>query len=208
MTINTILFDVGGVIVVPLDPLANAQRRDRLASRLGFEGGAAMWNHFFESDAWEAAKTGAMVHEEMWQALLTPLGLTSPHEHEAFVSELYADEGMLPAMRSLIQRLRPDFRLGILSNWDDRLEEILEERMNIAHYFDAILNSHRLGVAKPDEKAFRMALARLEAMPQEVLFIDDLARNTKAAGALGFQTHHYRDFTTLEEDLRRLQIID
>lgn len=208
MTITTILFDVGGVIVVPLDPLANTQRRNKLADRLGFTSGDEMWNHFFESEAWEAAKTGSMVHGEMWRALLTPLGLPSPEEHKAFVGELYAEEGMLADMRRLIQVLQPDYRLGILSNWDDQLEEILEEHLNIAHYFDAILNSHRIGVAKPHEAAFSMALERLDARPQEVLFIDDLTRNTEAAEALGFNTHHYRNFATLEEDLRRRRIID
>lgn len=207
MTITTVLFDVGGVIVVPLDPVANKRRRNRLAENLGFADGDEMWNHFFESQFWEKAKTGKMVHGEMWQALLTPLGLESSEKHEEFVAELYADEGMLPGMRSLIETLHEDYRLGILSNWDDGLEEILEDRLDVARYFDAILNSHRIGVAKPDDEAFEIALRRLQVPAHEVLFIDDLTRNTKAAGALGFHTHHYRDFPTLEEDLRHRQII-
>lgn len=208
MTITSILFDVGGVIVVPLDPAANARRRNMLAAQLGFASGEQMWNHFFESEIWDAAKTGKLVHEEMWRELLTPLGLRSSQEHEAFVAELYADEGMLPEMRSLIASLHPNYRLGILSNWDDGLEEILEERLDVAHYFDAILNSHRIGVAKPEEEAFRQALRRLQAPAEEVFFIDDLTRNTEAARKLGFHTHHYRNFPTLVKELRRRKIIE
>lgn len=208
MTITSILFDVGGVIVVPLDPTANAKRRNKLAAQLGFASGEQMWNHFFESKIWDAAKTGRLVHEDMWRELLTPLGLRSSQEHEAFVAELYAEEGMLPEMRSLIAALHPNYKLGILSNWDDRLEEILDEILGVAHYFDAILNSHRIGVAKPDEVAFREALRRLQALPEEVLFIDDLTRNTEAASKLGIHTHHYRDFPTLAKELRRRQIIE
>jgi putative hydrolase of the HAD superfamily len=208
MTITSILFDVGGVIVVPLDPVANAKRRNKLAAQLGFANGEQMWNHFFESEIWDAAKTGRLVHNEMWRELLTPLGLKSSQEHEAFVAELYADEGMLPEMRSLIASLHPDYRLGILSNWDDGLEEILEDKLDVAQYFDAVLNSHRIGVAKPEEEAFREALRRLQASPDEVLFIDDLRRNTEAASKLGFHTHHYRNFPTLANELRRRKIIN
>lgn len=208
MSIETILFDVGGVIVVPLDPVANIRRRRQLAADLGFAGVEDMWNTFYTSDAYEQAKIGRMVHTDMWHALLAPRGLTSTQEQEEFVARLFADEGMLPQMRSLIKALRRDYQLGILSNWDDRLEEILEDRLNIAHHFDAILNSHRIGVAKPDEEAFQIALRRLQASPQEVLFIDDLTRNTDAAAELGLYTHHYRDFSTLLDDLRRRDILD
>lgn len=208
MRISSILFDAGGVLVVPLDPVANAQRRDRLAQDLGFSNGEEMWEHFFGGDTWIAAKTGEIVHTEMWQTLLTPLGITSPEAQREFLAQLYDNEGILPEMRLLVERLHGDYRLGILSNWDDRLEEILEDELGIARYFDAIVNSHRIGVAKPDEKAYLEALDRLGAEPQEVLFIDDRTRNTKVAAELGIHTHVYRDFDLLVIDLEERGIID
>ncbi|HZD10694.1 MAG TPA: hypothetical protein VE553_05065, partial [Candidatus Binatia bacterium] len=115
MSITTLLFDAGGVIVVPLDPVANAERRRRLAAELGFADGEEMWDHFFDSDTWTAAKTGEIVHSEMWQTLLTPLGLSSAADRDKFLAELYADEGILPEMRALIETLHEEYRLGILS---------------------------------------------------------------------------------------------
>lgn len=208
MRISTILFDAGGVLVVPLDPVANAQRRDRLAQNLGFSDGEAMWEHFYGGDTWIAAKTGEIVHTEMWQTLLTPLGVVSPEAQQEFLAQLYDDEGILPEMRLLVERLHGDYRLGILSNWDDRLEEILEDELGIAHYFDAIVNSHRIGVAKPDEEAYLEALDQLRVEPQEVLFIDDRSRNTNVAAELGIHTHVYRDFDILVMDLEERGIID
>lgn len=205
--ITTILFDVGGVIVVPLDPVANARRRDRLATALGFGSGDEMWDHFFGSESWTAAKTGGILAEEMWETLLTPLGIRSLEERDTFLAELYADEGILPGMRALIEKLHGSYRLGILSNWDDRLEEILEDRLDIAHYFHAILNSHRIGVAKPDRQAFLLAIERMEAQPHEMLFIDNLPRNTKVAAEMGFHTHVYRDLPTLLQDLEERGIL-
>ncbi len=205
--ITTILFDVGSVIIAPLDPQANRLARKRLAGALGFASGDEMWNSFFESDEWTAAKTGQMVSTQMWETLLTPYGLASLAEREAFLAQLYATEGVLPGMRALIEWLHGRYRLGILSNWDDRLEDILEQELDIARYFDTILNSHRIGVAKPDPLAFQLALERLQAKPGEVLFIDDLSRNTRAAAELGLHTHVYRGLQGLLHDLQQRGII-
>ena len=208
MSITTILFDAGGVLVVPLDPVANTRRRNQLAAELGFSSGEEMWDHFFDSDIWLAAKTGKLVHTEMWETLLAPLGLAGPEDQATFLNRLYTGEGIHPGMRALIEALHRQYRLGILSNWDDRLEDILEERLGIAHYFDVIVNSHRIGVAKPDKQAYVEALRLLDVAPQEVLFIDDLERNTKVASELGMHTHIYRDLPTLIEELRDLSVLD
>lgn len=207
MSIDTILFDVGGVIVEPLDYDAVWRARDRLAHKLGFESGEEMWLAFYDSDVWTAAKTGAILHEEMWETLLRPYGLLEREAQAQFVAQLHEGEGMRPEMGTLIEALHHDYKLGILSNWDDRLEAILEEQLELTAYFDAILNSHRIGAAKPDESAFRLALERLDARPEEVLFIDDLERNTRAAAALGLHTHTYRDVPSLIADLKRRELL-
>ncbi|MFW5940284.1 MAG: HAD family hydrolase [Chloroflexota bacterium] len=207
MSIDTILFDVGGVIIEPLDHDAVWRARDHLAQELGFGSGEEMWLAFYESDVWAAAKTGAILHEEMWETLLRPYGLLQREMQTRFVTRLHEGEGMRPEMAALIRTLHPHYKLGILSNWDDRLESILEERLEIAAYFNVILNSHRIGAAKPDEEAFRLALSRLDARPHQVLFIDDLERNTNAAAALGLHTHTYRDFSALLADLKQREIL-
>lgn len=205
--IKTILFDVGGVIVAPLDPDAVWERRGRLAKELGFENGEEMWLYFYESAAWEATKTGRMAHVEMWDTLLRPLGLVHRHQQSQFVLDLHTGEGLHPGMEALIRHLHAEYTLGILSNWDDRLEHILAERLRIDSYFEAIVNSHRIGAAKPSESAFHQALERLKAEPEEVLFIDNMERNTQAAERLGMHTHTFSDLPSLVNDLRRREIL-
>lgn len=207
-TITTMLFDVGGVIIESLDPDGVWKIRDELAQELGFSSGEEMWLYFYESDYWLAAKTGGMVHVDMWDTLLRPHGLTEREQQSAFVRRLHHGEGIRPEMRALIQTLAGHYKMGILSNWDDLLETILEEKLGIISCFDEVMNSHRIGAAKPDEKAFRIALERLQARPEEVFFIDDLERNTKAAAALGFHTHTYVDVSTLVDDLKRRGLLD
>ncbi|MDX1662328.1 MAG: HAD family phosphatase [Candidatus Promineifilaceae bacterium] len=201
MTIDTILFDVGGVLITSLDPQTARTQRDRMASELGFDSGDALWLHFYDSDVWRECKTGRMVHEEMWDVLLRPYGFATRTEQAAFVAEFHGDEGLDPEMEQLVARLHGQYRMGILSNWDDRLEMILAEQIGVDHYFDVIVNSHRIGAAKPEESAFEIALERLGVRPEQVFFIDDQARNTRVAAAMGMETHTFESVEKLKDDL-------
>lgn len=200
MSITTILFDVGGVLIAPLDAEAVSQRREQLAQSLGFESADSMWLRFYDSEEWAAAKTGGMTHVEMWDSLLRPHGYETREAQALLVEELHRGEGLDPGMARLVATLHRDYRLGILSNWDDRLELLLDHH-EIGHYFDVILNSHRIGVAKPDEETYRLALERLGVGPHELFFIDDRERNTKIAEQLGIASHVFRDLPGLVADL-------
>ena len=202
MTINTILFDVGGVLILPLEPTAVQQRRNRLAEQLGYENGRAMWLRFYRGPEWLAAKTGHLTEQAMWDQLLTPHGMRTQASQDAFLQELFRGEGLHPEMEPLLARLQGLYQLGILSNASDRLEGVLEDKLNIAHYFTEIVNSHRIGVAKPAPQAYHIALERLDVEPQEVFFIDNLERNTEAAEKLGIETHLFTDIPSLRADLR------
>jgi putative hydrolase of the HAD superfamily len=207
MSITTFLFDVGGVLIAPLDDEAVAARRAALAASLGFESAEAMWLRFYDSEEWTAAKTGQATHEEMWDRLLRPYGLASRTEQARLVAELHDGEGVDPDMERLVAALHRDYRLAILSNWDDRLELLLDD-FEISRYFDVILNSHRIGMAKPDEAAFRLTLEMLAVAPEELLFIDDRERNTRVAEQLGIASHVFRDLPALVADLQERGILD
>ena len=204
--IEAILFDYGGVLVEPLDAQAVQEQRNQLATSLGFESGQAMWNHFYVSDIWQATKTGKMTNSEMWATLLSPLGLESRAEQVAFTKKIFAGEGVQPHMRWLLDDLHGRYPLAILSNASDKLESDLQH-FQIDHYFDVVVNSHRIGVAKPDTAAYQIALQQMDRQPQEVLFIDNQERNTKVAEALGITSHIYTDISNLLDELAREEII-
>ncbi len=193
MSISTVLLDFGGVIQTPNDPVSVSKRREKLAGRLGFRNRNEMWLRFYAGDEWMATKTGRMTDEEMWHRLLTPHGLDTREEQLRFVRELFRGEELKDTMRHLIRQLRRQYRLAILSNASDNLEDILRDKLGIIDWFQVVVNSHRIGVAKPDLKAFRIALSMIGAEPGEVLFVDDQIRNTQAAEQLGIYTHHFTD---------------
>ena len=62
--------------------------------------------------------------------------------------------------------------LGVVSNWDSRLPEILKN-MGLAPYFNFILASTVVGSAKPDPGIFNEALQRAGVPPEQACHIGD-----------------------------------
>jgi len=78
---------------------------------------------------------------------------------------------------SKTKTVEPPFKLGVISNFDPRLE-ILLRNMKIDHFFDFILNSYDCRCEKPNPEIFQMAMERSELKdlkPNECLHIGDTA---------------------------------
>jgi putative hydrolase of the HAD superfamily len=100
-------------------------------------------------------------------------------DFEAFFGELFdyfADPQsweMYRDVRSALEVLDArGIRMGVVSNFDFRLQRILEG-MGLAPFFDAIVMSARVGYAKPDARIFHVALKKLAASPPEALHVGD-----------------------------------
>ncbi|MGH3187110.1 MAG: HAD family hydrolase [Streptosporangiaceae bacterium] len=82
---------------------------------------------------------------------------------------------------------RTGARLALLSNAPEPIASAVDHS-HWSRHFDHRYYSCRLGAAKPDPRAFQLVLGDLGARPDEVLFIDDRAENTRAARDLGMHT--------------------
>jgi putative hydrolase of the HAD superfamily len=83
----------------------------------------------------------------------------------------------------LTQLQAAGLRLGVVSNWDPRLPDLLE-RLDLARFFDVIVYSSAVGVEKPDRRIFLHAASRLRVPPGGALHIGD-GRLEDVEGALG-----------------------
>jgi putative hydrolase of the HAD superfamily len=185
-TLQAIIFDFGNVIAVPDDEAAWRAHRDVMGTELGFASGAAMWSHIFKSGEWWLVKTGRLSHDEFWRRLLEPLGLTTLEAQREWVRRLYGPAGGVhPRMRELVGRLKGHYKLALLSNATDWLGTALEEEFQLGDAFDVVVISALVGLAKPDPAIYELTLERLGVLAAEALFIDDQARNTRVAEALG-----------------------
>ncbi|MGH7276453.1 MAG: HAD family hydrolase [Candidatus Rokuibacteriota bacterium] len=87
----------------------------------------------------------------------------------------------------LLARLARRYRLAIVSNFYGNLERVCDET-GIRPLFAAIVDSARVGCAKPDPRIFRHALDALGTTPAAATFVgDSLPRDMAGARALGMR---------------------
>jgi putative hydrolase of the HAD superfamily len=91
-------------------------------------------------------------------------------------------------MVGAVRRLREaGLPLALLSNNVAPMERTgaLGELLGL---FDAIVESSRVGLNKPDPRIYQLACDRLGVTPPESVFLDDLGANLKSARAMGMTT--------------------
>ncbi len=72
-----------------------------------------------------------------------------------------------PDMADVLKELRSKFKLVLLTNTDNFALKYVKYRYGIENYFDFIVASCEVGLAKPDREIFQLALRRLNLDPQE-----------------------------------------
>lgn len=88
--------------------------------------------------------------------------------------------------------LKPQVKIGMLSNAADNHLDTLFEPWQVALFDDVVL-SYQTGMVKPEPEIFQHAATRLDALPEECIFVDDIERYCTAAGDLGMQTIIHSD---------------
>jgi HAD superfamily hydrolase (TIGR01549 family) len=89
--------------------------------------------------------------------------------------------------RTLLRRLAPRFRLGVVSNSYGNMAAVLAEA-DLAP-FALILDSAVVGLRKPDPAIYALAARRLELAPDRILHVgDSWERDVTPARAVGMRT--------------------
>jgi len=79
-----------------------------------------------------------------------------------------------PGTFEALERLKSrGFKLAVVSNAEGQVESDAK-RFGLAPFFDTIIDSHIVGVAKPDPRIFHIALERLGIAPHEARFAGDI----------------------------------
>lgn len=100
-------------------------------------------------------------------------------DFDAFFNEVYEqfrDAGgwrLFPDVRPVLGALREaGYRLGLVTNFDSRIQDVLEA-LELAPLLDRVITSSRAGAAKPDPGIFQAAVEALGTTPQETLHVGD-----------------------------------
>lgn len=144
----------------------------------------AAWSRA-EDEQYERWRTGeigfADQRRERLRTVLPPLGIavpTSAAALDALFDEYlaaYRDAwrvfpDVLPLLRSLRER---GCRLGLLTNGAESQQLDKLARTGLDEAFDAVCVSERIGVQKPDQRAFTLLAERLGVDPQACVFVGD-----------------------------------
>jgi len=81
---------------------------------------------------------------------------------------------VLPGVREALEIFQTmGLQLVVVSNADGTIEQVLENQQ-LRAYFDVVVDSHIVKVAKPDPRIFQIALERSGATPEQTLHVGDL----------------------------------
>ncbi len=183
---KAIFFDAGGTLVRPFPSVGGlyAETAERFGKRLD----SNLLELEFQA-AWRRrgglASLGSEISETKervwWHSLVSeviqPFGTFD--RFEEFFNVLYGSFEkkesweIYPDVWSALRFFRQNnFVLGIVSNWDLRLERVMQN-LGLAHRFDFMVGSSNFGVTKPDAKIFLEAARRAGVKPEEAVHIGD-----------------------------------
>ena len=144
---------------------------------------------------------GAVGFAEFYEFLCSNAGYRGS---QRMLRDVWTDffDGPIAGAEMLLDRVREKYRVAFLSNSNEVHAEVIPRQFRtLFKKDDRFIFSHRFKVAKPDPEIFRRALEILGALPQHVVFIDDLLENVIAARSVGLQAFQFHDMDRLTREL-------
>lgn len=89
-------------------------------------------------------------------------------------------------------------RTAILSNGVPEVMDRVRLERTLPKWFDVVTVSYEVGCTKPDPRIYQACLSALGVAAETSLFVDDRRANIDAAAALGLQTFHFTDDSSVE----------
>ena len=199
--IEAVVIDMGGVLVSEVEGRKQLLEYDHL---LGLPSGTLL-QQLFAGEHWLAVSTGAIDLDTYWREVAGPYESQLP-DHFSGYKDNFFRAPIDHAMVTLVQRLRPFYRLALLSNATVLLPDLVQREPLFQDLFDIVIVSALEGLRKPDPAIYELTCQRLTLAPEACLFIDDKARNTDAAQQLGMHTITHQSATDTERRMRAMGI--
>jgi epoxide hydrolase-like predicted phosphatase len=198
MTIQAILFDIGGVLVRTIDRAP----RQALADQLGMSA-QALEELVFGGESGRRVQLGQIDESEQWVYACQQVGW--PREQAAkFRVQFFGGDRLDTELLEYIRKLRQSYKTGIISNGMNGTRAMIEGPWEMGALFNAIVLSAEAGVMKPDPRIYMLALQRLEVQPEQAVFIDDFQHNIAGARAIGMHGIHFQNPVQMWIDLQEL----
>lgn len=193
--ITALFSDVGGVV------LTNGW--DRSSRRRAVEKFGLEWEEF--EDRHELVAAAFDKGELGVEQYLDRTVFYRPREFskQEFKEFMLAQSTAYPDTLVLLDRIARSrkYLLATLNNESRELNQYRIDHFGLRSYFAIFFSSCFLGVKKPDETIYRLALQMTQRAPQECVFVDDRALNLDGARALGMHAILFQGAAKLEREL-------
>lgn len=193
--VTALFWDVGGVI------LTNGwDRRSRAAAakKFGFD-----WEEFEDRHdlAFPTFETGRITLDAYLQR--TIFYRKRSFTREEFIDFIFAQSAEFPESRAVLSDVAATgkYLLATINNEPLEINERRIREFHLRREFEAFFSSCYLGVRKPDEGIYKLALEVTQRNPDECLFIDDRELNLECARQLQMRTIHFQNAAQLRRDL-------
>lgn len=197
MKIRAVFFDFGGV----LQRTEFQAPRQHLAERFGMDY-ADIDRVVFDIETARRASIGEIREEEHWAEVLKRLRYPL-EKRKAFTDEFFGGDVLDHTLVEFIRSLKGRVHTGLISNaWEGLRTHLVSEK--ILDLFDTVVISAEVGVTKPDERIYRIALERAGFGAAESIFVDDMKVNIEACERVGMKGVWFRDAREGMSEIERL----
>ncbi|NNF53386.1 MAG: noncanonical pyrimidine nucleotidase, YjjG family [Acidimicrobiales bacterium] len=160
---------------------------------------------------WRQVEAGTISPNDVktlrFELLKTELGLNynSAAVAENYITGLVECGELFPGARRLLEDLEANFSLGMITNGIGPVQRGRMERLGLRRFFDSVVISGEVGVAKPRPEIFALALAELGDPPRSncLMIGDSLPSDIQGGQNAGIPTAWFNpkgtaNFTSLE----------
>jgi len=193
--ITTIFFDIGGVLLT--DGWGHDSRR-AAAEQFGLD-----WEEY--SDRHEKVGHAIETNRMSLEQYLDRAIFYRPREfsREEFRAFIFAQSQPKPESIAIVAQLADSKNhfLATINNEVLELNLYRLEHFGLRRYFRVFFSSCFLGLRKPDEAIYRLALQVTQEAPANCIFIDDREVNLECPRELGLNTILFQDAAQLRADL-------
>lgn len=192
---RVILFDLGKVLI-DFDFSIALERLKKYTCCNAQE----IMDFFRNSKVAQGWDKGTIREEEFYQAAKQTLGFSIAMEpFRQIWNEIFT---VKREMVDFALSLKNRFQIGILTNTNPWHIHYIREQYSWMRELRTQIASCEVGLLKPDPEIYRLAMRRLNAVPEEIVYVDDSEENVLSAQKIGIDSFLFRDMDRLKEELK------
>jgi putative hydrolase of the HAD superfamily len=195
-----VIWDLGGVLVRSFDRSARASWE----ARLGI-GEYDLERAIFAGEIGRKAALGQATAQDVWNSVWKQLGLDR-EQGQALQRDFWRGDGLDDELIGFIRGLKPDYRIGMITNAWPEVRGQIEQHWQISDVFHEMVISAEVGLVKPDRRIYQLMLKKLAVRAESSIFVDDFEENIAAATALGMHGVRFEGRGQAIEAINRLLV--